>query len=236
MKPITIHLTWLIVAAAAFAAGKFINPGTMEDSQSNPAGPVITSQAPSGQKNTADAPQPQDAASEVKKLVDEFRVSATGQINAGGMRDAVIAAVRENDPIKSSMMFAMLMEELTSENAESARKAISETVSGWESFRYLGLLNYKWGAIDGASAVASATEMGGRESMMSTAMVLSGWATNDPDAALEWMESQDTENSFGQGMWMRSLVTGLAGSDPNRATEMVAGLAQEDPRGAQTYT
>ena len=234
MKPIAIHLSWLAVAAAAFAAGKFLTAPPATPPQS-PGPPVLASptQAPPPSRSAdKEAPADRSAIGEIGERVAQFRVSSTGHINAGGMRDAVVAAIRESDPVQSSMMFAMLMEELTPENAEAARDAISETVSGWESFRFLGLLNYKWGAIDGSNAVAAAQNMGGRESFMSTAMVLSGWATNDPEAALTWMESQESNN----GMWMRSLVTGLAGSDPERATELVSEMAQDDPRAAQGYT
>ena len=56
------------------------------------------------------------------------------------MKEAMLLAIREGDPVKSQLMFARLMEELTPENAASVLATIRENVGGFESMRYTGML------------------------------------------------------------------------------------------------
>ncbi len=238
MKPIIPHLLWASLAVGAFAFGRTSN---QQSSAANVSGELAsqTSLSANGstEGSTADssATKSETTIREVTNFIDQFRVSSTGKLNPEGMADAVQEAIRNSDRVKSSLMFAMLMDELTPENAQSARDAVSASVSGWDSFRYLGLLNYRWGEMDGEGAVDAASQARGRESGYGTVIALSGWAKTDPDAAMEWINSKEDLDGPQRNRFMRGAISGIAASDADAATKLVEELAINEERGIGRY-
>lgn len=237
-KSLTINAVWLLVAAGAFAAGSYFSGqpsgqagGPQEESRS-----LITIRDSSASKandaGTAATPAA-TAAAQAATFLDKYRVGATGGLNEKGMGDAVKEALRESDPVKSSLMFSMVLEELTADNAAAAFAAMQETVSGMDGMRYGSLLLFKWGAVDGAAAIAAAREEGGRGGPFASAMALSGWGSSNPDAALSWL-AENTSDDERANEWMtRSLISGIAGTDPQRATELAMEMATQAPDSAR---
>ncbi|MGI8604997.1 MAG: hypothetical protein ACR2OZ_18660 [Verrucomicrobiales bacterium] len=226
-KPFVLHGTWLVLAAAAFAAGRWSarrpphNPPTTGVALTRPAiDPIPSPPTIDGQTGKSMLP-PEDAASWVQR----FRGS-DGTISAVQMSAAIQDALRESDPVKSMMNFSQLIKELTPENAPAAFKAMRETVTGMEAMRYMPMLSYAWGMIDGENALAAMKDMGGREAMFGSAATLAGWASKDPLAAKKWAEENGTEDT----RWLlnRALITGIARNDIDGATQFVLGLAEAD--------
>ena len=239
MKPFVPHLLWAGLAVGAFVFGRSTMP---DSSQTTGAGSATTQTllTSKGSAETAGDASSSSARSEatiqeVRGFIDQFRIGGSGGLNAQGMADAVQAAIKETDRVKSSLMFAMLMDELTPENAEAARESVVGSVSGFESFRYLGLLNYRWGELDGESAVASASSGGGREAGFGTSIALSGWAASDPDAALAWINSKEDLDDRQKNWFTRGAISGMAASDPDGATELVEQLAANNEDGVGRY-
>lgn len=165
------------------------------------------------------------------EFVREFLVD--GKISPEGMKEAMKKMSETNDPLLRQKMFALLLENLTAENAKDAFTALRENRRGGPgrgNDEELRLLANAWGRIDGAGAMATLKEMaeasgdeddrrgrGGRGGgpgglggeMMS---VLSGWATVDGGAATAYLNGLEDGRekqyaSFGilQGM----LVNGV---------------------------
>ncbi len=230
-SPILIHGIWLLLAAGAFAVGRLTVKPQPPAAGDAPVA-AVTASLPSP---TAGRSPEAAAAAKAAALSDDpvawaarFR-SPDGTISSTRMADAVREAVRESDPVKSMMNFSQLIKELTPENAGAAFSTVRETVAGFESMRYLPMLTYQWGSLDGAKALADMQELGGRDGMFNSATTLAGFASADPEAAKKWL----SENGTAENRWMldRALVTGLAHSDFAAASEYVMSLPP-DNRGA----
>jgi hypothetical protein len=144
-------------------------------------------------------------------------------IPADRMTVAIQDALRESDPVKSMILFSQLMQNMTAENAQAAFATVRENVAGFDAIRYLPMLTYAWGNVDGEKAIATVREGGGREAMFGSAGVLAGWASKDPEAAKAWLTANASEGPE-NGFMVRSLVTGLARSNPEEAMKYINGL------------
>jgi hypothetical protein len=142
------------------------------------------------------------------------------------MAAAVQEALRESDPVKSMLFFSELLKQLTPENAQAAFKSLRENVSGFETMRYLPMLTYAWGALDGEKALKAMGETGGREAMMASASTLAGFASVDPEGAKKWL----SENASEENRWIldRALISGLARSDLESATSYVLAMDERE--------
>lgn len=228
---ILIHGLWLILAAGAFAVGRWTVTAPSANSGGATVATVVT---PPPSPTTARSAESAAAARAAALSEDpaawaaRFR-SADGTISASKMSEAVREALRESDPVKSMMNFSQLIKELSPDNAEAAFKTVRETVAGFDSMRFLPMLTYQWGALDGAKALTAMQDLGGRDGMFNSAATLAGFASADPEAAKKWL----TENGTDENRWMldRALVTGLARSDFAAASEYVMALPAENRAG-----
>lgn len=169
--------------------------------------------------------------------LNEYR-DAQGNISPEHMTAALMLALKDPDPVKAMAAFTQLLSSLTAENAPAALKAIRENSGGFESMRYLSLLGFAWGEKDGAAAMASLSEMNGRDAGMTRGTALAGWAAKDPEAAMKYLadyKAANPEDANGQGgnreeaMMERGLVSALARNNPEMAMKYLMTL-QEDER------
>ncbi len=58
--------------------------------------------------------------------------------------------------------------------------------------------------------------------------VLTAWATNDPDGAIRW--AKESHQGTGANPYLPGIIRGLAGTDPVRATELLASLPASSQR------
>ena len=145
-------------------------------------------------------------------------------LSAEVMTQAVTEALRETNPIKSQMLFARLMEELTPENAASALAMLKANTNGWDSMRYMGMLTYAWGGVDPKAAMETLGKEDNREARMGQTTALSGWAAKDPQGAIAWLDSYEGDN---KGWMAQSLISGLAKSDFDGAMKYAGTLEDE---------
>lgn len=230
-SPVLIHGLWLVLAAGAFAVGRFSVGSTQPVTGATTAARVVTAPpAPTAARSAESAAAARAAAlsEDPAAWAARFR-SADGTISAAKMQEAVREALRESDPVKSMMNFSQLIKELSVDNAEAAFKTVRETVAGFESMRFLPMLTYQWGTLDGTKALDAMKELGGRDGMFNSAATLAGFASTDPEAAKKWLG----ENGTPENRWLldRALVTGLARSDFDAASAYVMSL-EEGNRGA----
>lgn len=227
-----LNVLWAGVAGGAFYAGIKWNEKDAANAGANVPRTVSTPGSPAsaaaGKSKTVDATLVSKS-DDVLDFLRRYGIGSGQPLSADTMRQAITEALRESNPVKSQMLFARLMEELTPENAASAYAMIRENVGGMESMRYMGLMAYAWGSVDPEAAMKQMAEAGGdrRGGMFGQASVLSGWASTDPKGALEWYQSYDGEGKE----WMsNSLVSGLAKTDPEAALKFATGLEDQDQR------
>ena len=100
--------------------------------------------------------------------------------------------------------------------------------------RYYGLLSYKWGAVDGAGAMAEAATQDGPAKMMTSIAAIAGWATKDPAAAQAWLASNQSGNEWEKSAMERGLVNGLARTNPAAAEAYVTAMKDSGERSRMT--
>jgi len=219
-KPLIIHGVWTLLAAGAYVAGTY-HPHAVPDSarsrsliadaQSGPLTPGAPGPTGNGNSRTG------AASAEVGRWLDSFR-GKDGAISADRMKEAVVAAMRDPDPVKSMLYFAQLLAELTPENAPAALKAVTENAGGADRMRYLSLLAHAWGEKDGKAALAALDTLRRGDSEGAKSTALAAWAATDPDAALKWLQDRNAQKDpksdpRQDSALTRGILTGLARRD-----------------------
>ena len=133
------------------------------------------------------------------------------------------------NPIDRRLAFSKLLEGLTAENALLIRDQIKNFDPNSAEFKEF---HYAWGVVGGTDAIMFGVDT--VEPDMQPA--LSGWASSDPEKAIEWFEALDMENdsSFDpllkdrkmkaedlRNHLLSGLVQGLSNSDPDLALDYV---------------
>jgi hypothetical protein len=242
-KLLITNVAWVAVAAGAFFFGKsMVRPGESGATKLG-NGP----EASGGNRAISTGTRFEDTesgkkAGECQVWLKNFR-GGDGKISADQIGEAIGEILRQSDQVKASLYFAQLLEELTPENAPAAFKALRERAAGFDSMRYQPLLAYAWGQKDGKVALASMDEMGGgREVGFWKASAMSGWAAQDPDAAIAYREAAKAKNPGeegeqrrggrmgGEDIMDRGIVSGLARRSVDEALQYV-GKLDENRRG-----
>jgi hypothetical protein len=218
MKKLIIHGTWLVVALGAFAAGKILsNQGTPSNATSESTR-LILSQA-NGDRISTSSGKSAKGSDETSPVANMFSFGK-GMLKDSEIEGFVKIALSDPNPLKRDLAFARLLESMTPENAELIRDQLRSGKAGGDQWR---LFQYAWGAIDPAGAMASAEALDDeRRKSFAIGTALSGWASSDPTAAINWlskMEEGDMKNRM-QG----ELVNGLADANINTATQYVLEL------------
>lgn len=219
------HAIWGIIAAGAFAGGLFTGnhnstgtrtgEGTTSQGASAPA-TATPWRSGNGGKAANAQPGGQPAGN----------VLGTTVLSAGDMKTTLDGILKEGDPIKRNRLFAELLDHLTPENVQVALDTLREGGMDPSNFRDMALLTYSWGKMDPEKALAYAAEVGGRGQSFVTSSVLSGWASANPQAAMDWFHSQKAEG-FEKNIMARGLIEGLMQNDPATATRIA--IAETDP-------
>ena len=230
-KSLLVHVGWLAAAVGAYLFGNHRANANAPRAASKPALASSTQATTPAATTAAQAPSDNPAA-----WLNEYR-DAQGNISPERMTSALILALKDPDPVKAMAAFTQLLGSLTAENAPAALKTIRENTGGFESMRYLSLLGFAWGEKDGAAAMASLSEMNGRDAGMTRGTALAGWAAKDPEAAMKYLadyKAANPEDSNGRGgnreeaMMERGLVSALARNNPEMAMKYVMTLKEDE--------
>ncbi|MBP7949441.1 MAG: hypothetical protein KA004_07275 [Verrucomicrobiales bacterium] len=228
-----LNLLWAGIAAGTFYAGmKMKDPASSGNNEpvkrtttANAAG-TDSSAAQKGRTVNARFVSQDDS---VLDFLQRYGIGS-GPVAPEMMKKAISEAVRETNPVKSQMLFARLMEELTPENAASVLSALRENVSGFENMRYMPMLAFAWGGVDAQAAMKEMAEGGDRWGRgFNQASVLQGWAAKDAQGAISWLDK--FEGDPREKEWMStSLVSGLAKSDFDAAQKFASALKEDGER------
>jgi hypothetical protein len=235
MKAPVTHLVWTLAAAGAFAGGiywqKSQTPAaSTTTATTKPAATTVATKTGGGTAAAAKLPESIDGISD---FLSKYQ-NGGNPLSPEQMKEAMGDVLTESDPVKSSLMFALLLDQLSSENAPTVMAEIRARVAGFEGMRYYGLLAYKWGSVDGAGALAEAAKQEGPARMMSSIASIAGWATKDPAAAQAWLAANPSENGWEKTGMERGLVSGLARTDIAAAEKYVAAITDKGERSRLT--
>ncbi|MES2477227.1 MAG: hypothetical protein V4640_15690 [Verrucomicrobiota bacterium] len=191
-----------------------------------------------------------------KPAVDEKRETPTEARStrslsasaAAGPTDRPSAAARPSGTraTSSTERLARLESILRGENALDRNRALLDFIDqlapgefeeAVASFRALGitenrmgeysLLLTAWAKVDPTSALAYAQENTGNGFARNT--ILTAWATQDPEAAIRWAEANF--DGDGANPYLAGIIRGLAGTDPAKATALLAQMPRSGERG-----
>ena len=233
---IALNLVWAGVAAGAFYGGMQMRSSEGAAGAGGVRNKVVSAQPATGPGGVSTVKDASKLASSDPSVIDFFKKYGldTGvPLTPDVMKEAIAEAVRENNPVKSQMMFARLMEALTPENAPAALAMLRENVGGWESMRYMPMLAHAWGSVDPESAMKTLGADGDRGSRFAQPAVLTAWASKDPQAAMKWLE---TFEGGGKEFMSMAIVNGMAKSDVEGAMKYASGLKDEGERARAAET
>jgi hypothetical protein len=230
------HGGWIVVAAAAFFAGGKYLPQSGSTAAAASSSRISATSTSSGAASTAKgdtmAVPKLNALADVADFLKKY-TTGDGPLDKDAMKAAIGEVLAESDPVKSSIMFGLLMEKLSPENAPTVLQEVRSKMPGFEGFRYVGLLAFKWGSMDGPAAMAESMKQQGPGRFIGMAG-LSGWAGKDPVAAAKWLEEQKVDNGWEKGMMTRGLISGMARENPDAAIDYVTKLTDKDERSNMT--
>jgi hypothetical protein len=225
MKPssITTLAALLVIGAGGFIAGRI---------SSNPGGTAETSR------------------------ISESRLSRgssadSGSDSTGPSSRKVSRSERAEKPAKASLgspeeRLAKLEEIVRGENALDRNRALLAFIDQLapgdfenviDSFRKLGitqsrmgeysLLLTAWAEADPMAALAYAKENTGTR--FATNTIISTWASNDAEGAIRWALAN--HEGDGANPYMAGIIQAIAGTDPNRATQLLTSMPRSQERG-----
>jgi hypothetical protein len=135
--------------------------------------------------------------------------------------------IRGNDPMERNRALLAFLDQL----------APGDMPDVVDRFRALGLTDARageyamlltaWAKADPLAAMAYAEEK--TRGPFATRTLLAAWAANDPDAALRWADAHhqgDDANPY-----LTGIIQGIAATDPERATKLLAGMPFSEERG-----
>ena len=225
------HIVWTLAAAGAFAGGMFYqkSQGT-QNAASTAARPAVTSAGKTSDKPEDAKAKLPAAVAGISDFLEKYKNADGRPLTNEQMQAAMKDVLTESDPVKSSLMFALILDQLTPENASTVAAEIRARSTGFESMRYVGLLAYKWGSVDGAGAMAEAAKQEGPSRMMGSVASIAGWAATDPAAAQAYLAANPSTNDWEKSGMERGLVAGLARSDAAAAQKYVASIEDKGER------
>ena len=227
-KTLKVHSLWLGISILSFVIGYSIFPSNTQNKNSSKKNGLQSSSLleESGDKSPRGLTDGKVLAENVLK---EDSQSNTNQLSDLDIESIGAQLRGSTNPIDRRLAFSKLLEGLTAENALLIRDQIKSFDPNSAEFKEF---HYAWGAVGGTDAIMFGVDT--VEPDMQPA--LSGWASSDPQKAIEWFEALDMENdsSFDpllkdrkmkaedlKNHLLGGLVQGLSNSDPDLAIDYV---------------
>ena len=227
-KTLKVHSLWLGISILSFVIGYSIFPSNTQNKNSSKKNGLQSSSLLEeiGDKSPRGLTDGKVLAENVLK---EDSQSNTNQLSDLDIESIGAQLRGSTNPIDRRLAFSKLLEGLTAENALLIRDQIKSFDPNSAEFKEF---HYAWGAVGGTDAIMFGVDT--VEPDMQPA--LSGWASSDPQKAIEWFEALDMENdsSFDpllkdrkmkaedlKNHLLGGLVQGLSNSDPDLAIDYV---------------
>jgi hypothetical protein len=209
---------------------------TPADASARPSGTVATT------TRDAAAPRATRLLERKAESAAEAGLASPAPVSAGadaGRNDAGLRGIStrgafevlsNNDPIDRTANFIDMLRRIDRSNAFEILDAFEQGEFGFDRSREYSLFLYAWGQVDGAAATKHLQEQdgGGWDKMRDLQSALSGWATQNPDQAVEWAKAnwKGEENPY-----LIGVINGVAKTDLTRATQLAESLPYGRVRG-----
>ncbi|MDA7664266.1 hypothetical protein N8557_00150 [bacterium] len=133
----------------------------------------------------------------------------------------------ELNPLKRRQIFNELLQGMTLDNAREIREQIKSLDQNSSEFRDF---HFVWGSMAGAEAVINGTKTSERD----LHVTMTGWASTNPDQAIAWFNDLDKLDNkrLSKDHLKRSIVEGLANTDPDRAINFITTLKSSGDKDA----
>lgn len=226
--------TFLLLSAAGGLLAGFLIGSNLADDQPNSTGDA-SAQAIDQAKKLGDKPESKKTAratgsqadrsspviSEHLPLPDEK--TRKGKRTPRELREALLRAKDDPNPISRSAVFAEVLAQLNDENVDAVLEAYNDISFGFENAHDYRMLLYAWGQIDPLAAIEYSNKRAkGIGAGFAVAGVLEGWAGREPQAAMEWVNLP--ENAGMSKLYKFGLVKGWASQDLKGATAYVEAM------------
>ena len=216
-KTLKVHSLWLGISILSFVIGYSIFPSNTQNKNSSKKNGLQSSSLleESGDKSPRGLTDGKVLAENVLK---EDSQSNTNQLSDLDIESIGAQLRGSTNPIDRRLAFSKLLEGLTAENALLIRDQIKSFDPNSAEFKEF---HYAWGAVGGTDAIMFGVDT--VEPDMQPA--LSGWASSDPQKAIEWFEALDMDRKMKaedlKNHLLGGLVQGLSNSDPDLAIDYV---------------
>ena len=162
-------------------------------------------------------------------------VPAGSEYAQGDLRKALKSTLAETNPMKRLSGLANVLAELDEDNLADVLEAFDNFPLSFETSQEYRLLMYAWGQFDAPSAIeymrekAGGGRSGGRAIWFGGFAAMSGWAANDPQAAIAWVQEQDDPRM--RGGFNMGIVSSWVTKDAKSAADYVATLDRNHETG-----
>ena len=201
----------VLVGAICLGGGYWMGSNEKSDTVVNGDDRVVT-----GNNSLLD-PGNRPAGSKQKSGGSELRVDAKPE----NMERSLRASLKESDPFKRMSGVFGLLDQLSPQNLNAALAAFRDIPVRTDSELEYGLLLHAWGKFDPQAALKFAEENFHERSMPKASgirSVLSGWAAEDPEAALEYVNNLEGDpNRY----YIEGVLSGWMQTDPDAAAGYV---------------
>jgi len=218
LSPLILVSALVLIGAVGFFAGR----NSSSDAQADAAedGPQVTrsSRGATGPSSSS----ARDAATALKE-----RSSARSSNSETDRLSRLEAIIRGENPLDRSRALLAFIDQLAPGDFEAAVAHFRSLGLTDNRLGEYSLLLSAWAKADPLSALTYAKE--NTNNRFATDTILTTWASLDPDAALLWAEANHTGD--GANPHMAGIIRGLAASDPQRATALLAGMPRSVERG-----
>lgn len=220
MKPsvITLIAAIAVVGTGGFFAGRLSVSPTDEPVAETPAG--TGSGGARGAVAADGMPSSTAGPRRGRNVADAFRSSEDRYVRLEEI-------VRGEDPLQRNRALLNWIDQLDADEFEDAVAQFRELGITERRYGEYALLLSAWAKVDPMAALdyATANTRGG----FATHTILSTWASEDAEGAIQWAEANhdgDDANPY-----MAGVIRGIAGSDPNRATQLLSAMPRSRERG-----
>ena len=238
MRPIFVSTFWIATLAAAFFAGKWIQP-SVPPPQVSERIIVVTNEVAAApnrenletEKNLAAENLARAAREAAATNIVAFAAPTSAVARADFASSAeALAVLRIKDPALRARAFARLLDGITANNAKDIFQTFLS--KGWDSPRaeeQIRMIAENWAAVDGKGAADFIASIPHDERPQnSLRATLTEWAMRDLDGAEAWAKAETTNQP---NPYMIGVIAGAANVDIARAENMLYAMPFGRERG-----
>jgi hypothetical protein len=223
----TLALTGAFVAATAgaFVAGRMSSPDAAESAGGTAGEGRLPSKLSARAGSSGDA----EGGLSGRRSLAERLGAKSGSTRGEAALAKMEALMRTTDPIERSrawLDFVNSVDPAEFESVVASFRALGMTESRMTEY---SMLLAAWAKKDPLQALEYAQANTGNRFARNT--ILTAWAAYDAEGAIRWAE-QNHEAREGEGNpWMIGVIQGLASTDPDRASQLLASMPFSEERG-----